>query len=302
MNPWNHRRYPWLGLILIVVSSTASQETPERMRNEEVVRMMVSGAETSKVLEEIRGRIVEFDLSDEMLDEMRIAGVPEQVIEAMKERQREQDPPKGVEEGGPDPDAPPSLTVSLNPALPEIVGSEEPALYFPTFLGEMEAQALQLGNSDEERSVMDLALFLACRTPEHVPDFWRSKSPLGRDFASMPRHRILAFHPGAVEIDGKEVPGKLKRRIREFGRPAGRSATFLRLEPPETLRAEAEGKEPHHLVLGVSIQVGDRFFRVASIEREGVVFGEDARLAVRIANVSRSDSFGLVVELAEDTP
>ena len=259
--------------------------------------MLVADAPLASLLEEIRTREVDFDLSEEMLDEMRRAGVPPEVIRAMVERQREQD------DAEQEPTNLPSLRVSLNPALRDIAGEPTPALYFPTRLGDNAAcAALQLDRSDESRTVTDLAVFIACRSPEHVPDYWRSKSPLGRDFVSMPRHRILTFHPGAVEITRKELPRRFKRKLVQLGPPSGSKMDFLQLEVPDTLEAEAAGDQAHHLVVGVAIRVGGRFLRVVSLEKEGVVFGSDSRLSVRVVNTSGNDAFGLEVGLSAEAP
>ena len=61
-----------LGLALGSLSSGSLAEAPATpMRTEDVVRMLVTGASTSETVEAIRSRDVDFDLSTEMLDELR---------------------------------------------------------------------------------------------------------------------------------------------------------------------------------------------------------------------------------------
>ena len=99
---------------------------------------------------------------------------------------------------------------------------------------------LQLPKETEQREVKDVAVFLACSSPEHVPDLWRSKTPLGRDMVSVPRHEMLAFVAGDT--------------------PAGKAP---RLTLPERLEADVDETEPHDLILGVAARIGDRWVQLA---------------------------------------
>jgi len=87
-----------LGLIVGGFSWGSPADPPaDLMRTEDVVRMLVTGTSTSEAVAAIRSRDVDFNLSEEMLDELRLAGVPDEVIEAMKERQIELHPPSASE-------------------------------------------------------------------------------------------------------------------------------------------------------------------------------------------------------------
>jgi len=251
-------RLPVLLLLLLALGPAvaAGNDDAAPLRDEDVVRMVVAGRANEEILREIRDRPVAFDLSDEMLDELRVAGVPAELIRAMQQRQSEM-----TDQDDQQTPAPPAdvaieperarLTVRLEP--PD-EAEPPPALVFPLGpLPEALAEQHGLGPAPAEREVTDLALFLACRTAVHVPDHWRAQSPMGRDFVRMPRHRILAFHAGAQRVEGRRAGG-------------GR----LRLELPAELTADVEPGESHDLVLGIAGKVGDRWLALDLAERDDV--------------------------------
>lgn len=287
----------------------AAVESPVPLRNEDVVRMLVAGQRAEQVIEAIRSREVDFDLSDEMMDELRLAGVPGPVIQAMRERQAETEASRAEESASVETEAgageeSPALTVEL-PSAPFTEDSEEPvrALFFPTTLDDRAAQRLQLGNRDEDRAVTSIAIFVACITPEHVPDHWRSKSSLGRDFVSIPRHRLLAFFPGGSEVAYGDLPRPIRKRL-NVAFPSLRKGNmrFLQLDLPERLEAGVDRGAAHHILLGTAIQAGGRYLSVAAVDRPNVVPGESgARLAARVLySNDEADLFRLGVELLEN--
>ena len=83
-------------------------------------------------------------------------------------------------------------------------------IFFPSTVWDQLAESLQLGPRPADRKVNDLALFLACRTPEHVPGLWRTASPLGRDFVSIPAHQMIAFEAGAKPLAADGVPESIR--------------------------------------------------------------------------------------------
>ena len=134
---------------------------------------------------------------EEMVVELGAAGVPQSVIDAMLERMAElapaEEPVLAVEPLALPEEAPPSLRILLNP-------DRKPGK--PSLLrisGEVDFQMrrnLDLDRLAEGSEFSDIAIFLACRSPTHVPDHWRSQSALGRDFDRMPRHRLLLLGVG----------------------------------------------------------------------------------------------------------
>ncbi len=242
------------------------------LRNEDVVRMLVAGRPPAEVIAAIRSAEVSFDLSDEMAQELRLARVPADVLSAMAKRQAAVDraraavkPPDAV------PESPAEGKTILVVTLRSGAERGEPKdLLYPARLGDDDARALQSGASDEEREVTDLAVFLACRTPDHVPDAWRSRSPLGGDFVSVARHRILAFLPGASHVPASKAPAGWRRPAPRGGETA---ADLLVLALPVELRAEVEPGVAHDLVVGVAIRAGDRYLEIAEARKDAVVPG-----------------------------
>jgi hypothetical protein len=243
-------------LALLFVLSVVVAAAEEPLRLEDVVRMHVQGVSTPKIVEKIRRSAVDFDLSGEMLEELRIAGVPETVVEAMIERQHELHPPapaalpEGPAEAEPaEPEAGPRLRIRIQ--VPGAKGDAPARLKVPE---QLPPQLLARLGVEPDARIANVALWVACLTATHVPDHWRSESPLGRDFASMPRHRLLAFEPGAEPSkDGTlvlELPDVIDVA---FGDDGARS--------PDT---------EHELSLGIALDIGGRWVRVTSAERNGV--------------------------------
>jgi hypothetical protein len=281
-----------IGLAVALLSVVIGAEAP--MRTEDVVRMLVSGATTEETVEAIRARDVDFDLSEEMLDELRAAGVPDAVIEAMRERQVELHP------------APASETLEAEPEsdrteLPAVVfelvpvgdGGDEDGetLHFPGSLPPAIVAALEVGDGSEPAEVESVAVFVACRTAYHVPDYWRSKSPLGRDFLSMPRHRMLVFLRGSERVPRGEVTGRIAT--------VTDAAEFLRLELPSTVESPLALDEPHDLMVGLAVEVGGRFVRLLSDERDGLTVSPDTAIELVVGNGDAGDGFGVVTAFGE---
>jgi hypothetical protein len=240
-----------IAVALLAVAGPAS----EPMTEEDVVRMYVAGRPADEIVREIERREPGFELSPEMLDELRNVELPEIVIESMIRRQAAADEAEVPAE---QPEVPatlsrPSLRIHLNPAHdwgPVTVGVR--ARIDPQVAAEWE-----LGNAPEDRKFADVALFLLCQTADHVPDQWRLKSPLGRDFRSVMRHRLLEFLPGAR---GEEVQG------------GGRRVT---LEVPAEIEVALEPGVAHDLVIGLALQVSGRYYVVATDTWPAVVLGEE---------------------------
>jgi len=269
-------------LLAVVALSAAAdvsaiEPSPARpLLNDDVVRLLVAGVPPAEVIARIRSADTAFDLSDDMKQELRLAGVPGEVLSAMSARQAEVDRARAIAKP---PDAaapaPPAegktalvVTVRFAPG-----GDGAADLVFPARLDEATAKALQVGPSDDERKVTDLAVFLACRTQDHVPDQWRMKSPLGRDFVSVPRHQILDFKPGASRVPASKAPPGWKLPSPPGGRPPGPEPEVLVLKLPLELRADVEPGVVHDLIVGVAARVGERFLEIVEARKDGVVAG-----------------------------
>ncbi len=260
----------WLGAALIGLSLLVAADDRDVLHDEDVVRRHISGTPAEELIRLIREHEVDFDLSDEMRDELRIAGVPQPVIEAMVARQKELDAAKA-----PPPLEKPSetdlprLTIHLNPD-PDAKDAERPPLRHPDRVPPAVAQDLGLG---DEAQVTNLAILLACRTSDHVPDHWRSKSPVGRDFLSMPRHRLLAFVAGAE-------PGKADESDDE-------EQQILELRIPETIEVDLEPGVAHDLTLGVAVEIEGRYYLAVADEWDGLILEGSRDLSAEVMGKPR---------------
>jgi hypothetical protein len=216
-------------IVLILSSARAgAADEPAPLGNEDIVRMITEGKPHDEILAAIKTRAPAYDLSEEMVDELKIAGVPADVLAAMRARVEQAAPKAPLTARAPKGSV--HLVVELSGA-----GS----LRAPGFADEELKARFQLPKELEARQIRDLAVFLACVTPEHVPDLWRQKSPLGRDMNLTVRHEMLRFVPGAT--------------------PSGKKP---KLAVPKTLEADVDELEPHDLVVGVAALIGDHWIQV----------------------------------------
>ncbi len=260
-----------VSLLWIAAARAAKERATDPLvplEDQDVVQMIVSGIAPAEIIERLRAARVSFDLSEEMIRELLLAGVTPSVLAAMRERQAQMAPP-----GPPTPsDDPAARGVPLAVTLSGSDGKSPAFLYLPGRAGDALARSLGLSSREtDERAIVDVAVFLACLTPEHVPDQWRSHSPLGRDFVSMPRHEMLAFSSGARRVVSGDVPGAVRSRVPE---PRDGDRTWLRLEIPPELTARLAPGEPHRILLGVAVLVGDRYLMIASAVRAEVLPSE----------------------------
>ena len=242
----------WLVGLVLLGMVTAQDGTPP-MTDEEVVRMFAAGRTTEEIISEIERRQPDFDLSPEMLEELRNVRLPEAVLQTMIARQAEKRQEEQAALELQEAASRPRLLLRLNPdeqqgATVSVVRRVDPQL----------AAEWELGNAPEDRVIADLALFVACLKGDHVPDQWRSKSPLGRDFFSpMPRHELLVFVSTAP---GEGAAGQDGRRVT--------------LDVPPTIEVPLEAGESHDLMIGLALQVGGHYRRLRSDLWREVVVGD----------------------------
>jgi hypothetical protein len=243
----------------------APLDTP--LTNEDVVRMVASGASEDELREAIRAHNEAFDLSGEMVEELKLAGVPETIVAAMRKRHAENEPaavPAKRESAG-------RATLVVN-----LKGGDGAShtVRVPSWADEDAKEAFDLPKETDQREVKDLAIYLACVSPEHVPDLWRSKTPLGRDMSTVPRHEMLAFVAGDT--------------------PAGKAP---RIALPARIEAEVDDSEPHDLVLGIAARIGDRWVQLGAAVLKKTTIASGAKpLSGRIEHVGHG--FGFKVELS----
>ena len=247
-----------LGLTLTFTAT--SQEAA--LTNEDIVRMIASGTPEDDVRQAIRSHEEAFDLSGDMIDELKLAGVPAAIVAAMVSRHAENAPPVATTKRASQGRA--TLIVSLNGG-----GGGSRTVRVPAWADENAKAALKLPKENNQREVKDLAVFLACASPEHVPELWRSKSPLGRDLSFVTRHEMLAFLAGDT--------------------PAGKPP---RLALPPRLEAEVDDSEPHDFVLGIAARIGDRWVQLGAAVLKQTTIGPGGKpLSGHIDHVGRGFAF-----------
>ena len=250
---------------LTLAFAARPQEPP--LTNEDIVRMVASGTPEDDVRLAIHSHTEAFDLSGEMIEELKLAGVPAAILAAMARRHAENAPPaasaKRATRGRV------TLIVNLNGG-----GGGSRTVRVPAWADEDARATLKLSRENDQREVKDLAVFLACTSPEHVPDLWRSKSPLGRDMNSVTRHEMLAFVAGDT--------------------PSGKSP---RLVLPSRVESDIDDAEPHDLVLGVAALIGDRWLQLGAAALKNTTIAPGGKpLSGRIEHVGHG--FVFKVELA----
>jgi hypothetical protein len=250
----------------------------EPLTDEDVVVMFVSGQSVASIIDKINRSRTAFDLSDEMLGELRSAGLPAELLQAMIDRQRELDheaEPHAEPQAEEETSSPPTLRLRIDAGSESKQGESRPAIRILDTVDPATRERLRM-RSDDPRFT-DIAVALLCTTQDHVPDQWRSQTPLGRDFVNTPRHRLLAFVSGAT----REEPGKLDDLAKKLGTAvtgsgeAAAPAAILALEIPDQIEVRIEPDVVHDLTLGVAFQAEGRFYLVAADGPEEIVLTLD---------------------------
>ncbi len=191
-------------LMLSVVAAGLAHGPPDSDRqliNEDIVRLVMTGTDQRVILQEIADRQVRFDLRRDVVNELRVAGVNDRIIEAMRIRQLDMKPADAPAPGMAAPSTPDhhdhrpagSLQLTLTPPA----GDEKTSLPFAIH---RLPEGLESLPGVEVGRVTDLALAILCRTTDHVPDHWDIHSPI----EAAPRHAVLLFRPGST-------PDKIKK-------------------------------------------------------------------------------------------
>jgi hypothetical protein len=201
------------------------------MTAEEVVRLHVSGESAEAIVAEIERRRPDFDLSPEMLVELRRTGLPASVMDAMIERQKDLDPAELPERESP---RTVPLTIRFDPTTISVRGRINPQM----------AAELELGTAPEDRYFAGLAIYLVCLTADHVPDQWRSHTPLSDDeLMPIQRHRLLALLATPARAEGENTGGRARLRV------------------PATIEVAIEPGVEHDLMLGLALHIGGQYYR-----------------------------------------
>lgn len=176
-------------LSLIALAAISWAGSASILTNEDIVRMTASRLPESEIVKAIeKADEVAFDLSSDVVDEMKLVGVTARVIEAMQAkagRPASNESAAGPMEG----------TVEIVFTQKETAESKKkPGLPLPR-----------------------AALFLLCVEPTHVPDYWTTKTPLSQKF---PRHDLLWFHEPPLIAADAGTAGHDKSRSLPLPAPA----------------------------------------------------------------------------------
>jgi hypothetical protein len=252
-------------------SGPSAQNRIPPLTNEDVVRMVVQGRSEAEILRIIAASPADFELDHDMIEELRRAGVTERILSAMRERQAA----AGVT---PPETAPPSAPVPkgrLRFSFAPLDGDgKHPEASFEV-VKKIPRWAMQRLGMEEKREVEDLALFVVCTTPDHVPDHWQDRTPL-KEFT---RHEVLLFRPGSHPASDK--------RFEE-----------LALDIPASLEVEAAAGS-HRIAVGVAARFGGDWHPLASDNRPGVpvVAGKTTPIRMKIkGHLSGSGTTGFKEE------
>jgi hypothetical protein len=257
-------------LVSLALVSAASGLPPEdagapAITNQDVVRMVSSGMPEERILARIRESSAAYDLSPDMIDELKLAGVSETILGAMRERARKVEgagPASSGKDTGRDPGPPAKGWI-------EIVFDDDPSLQ-PAENSVAAPAEIPDPNSKIPGKV-ELAFVVICTHPVHVPDHWDAASPLG---PAIGRHQVLFFEPSTAQT----VPKKKER-------------VFAYLRHPASWRIEAEADE-HRGVVGVAARIGSigPYALIAGAPYEKLIVGQGlaTRIEVRMrAEMSR---------------
>ncbi|HXU12910.1 MAG TPA: hypothetical protein VN898_13175 [Candidatus Binatia bacterium] len=186
------------GLVLSWTRRADASLRTAPLTNEDVVRMTMTGVPEREILAAIEARTVDFDLSTEMLGELRVAGVSDRVIEAMRRRQaampRSEPPPAPT----PAPARMGSLRIEFDAGDEGDKPSERSAIALRKL-----PKGLERRGGVEVGEMSDMALAVLCTTADHVPDHWDTRSPL----QGAPRHELLQMATGSAteKVKGHEI-------------------------------------------------------------------------------------------------
>jgi hypothetical protein len=173
-------------LLLAFAGIASGQEAGSPLDNESIVRMLMSGASEREVIHAIQDAPkVAFDLDPEVVRELQAAGVSEKILEAMRARLPKQ------EAAPPAPAPAPQGLMKIRFRSAKAKSSDEPIL-FEVIKTTPHWAAEQMGML-QRPEVEDLAFFVLCTRPDHVPDHWQDRTEL-KDFS---RHEKLLFRTGS---------------------------------------------------------------------------------------------------------
>ncbi len=224
----------WASAPIFARDSTAALD------NEAVVQMLVRGVPEREILKAIEDAPrVSFDLEPEVIRELESVGVSQKVLSAMRRRQSE-----AGETLQPQTAAAPRGRLVLRFISAKEKKANEPVVF--KVIRKIPKWAADQMGMLQQPEVEDLAFFLLCTRPDHVPDHWQDATEL-KDFV---RHEKLLFRSGSH-------PGK------------SHGFEVMTLDLPESVSLEIPEGD-HRMVAGVAAKAGADWHVVGSAELKNV--------------------------------
>ncbi|HKN46834.1 MAG TPA: hypothetical protein VJ144_02580 [Candidatus Polarisedimenticolia bacterium] len=241
------------------------------LTNEDIVRMVIAKTREEDILKSIAARPVDFDLAPDMIGELRIAGVSDSILEAMRRRQAEMPRP----EIAPTPTPHPASSGTLEIDFVDEPAAGDPAERSAIALRSLPTRVTRRGGM-EVGEVTELALAVLCLTADHVPDHWDTRTPL----TGAPRHELLLFRPASAE-----------ETLRRFKILYLKHDTSYRVDLPEG---------PHNIVVAAAGKsAGSGAWRLIASDGARVTIARESttRLAVKAHGALRGNAMvGYAVE------
>jgi len=231
-------------------SSPANEAT--LLTNEDVVRMMAAGVPAERILARIQEAPAAFDVAEDMIEELRIAGVPREIIAAMVEKSRQR--ARG-------PSTIPASPARQGRGLIEIVFGADPEGSPASNSFAVPARITDPNSPLNEKDTF-LAFFVVCTHTLHVPDGWAGTTSFD---PSMERHQVLFFQEATKAASGRKEKG------------------FVYLPHPDQWRFEADAGE-HRGYLGVALRLGPegKYLPVGIARYDSIVVAEGSVTRVEV--------------------
>lgn len=250
-----------VSLVALIPWARTVPAVPRTLTNEDVVRLVMYGTPENVLLEEIAKSRAAFDLSPDVVQELRRAGVGEGIIAAMRRRQAAMPRSAPGAAEAPEPVADPGGAVQIRFGNAAVDGQATQNTVFA--VQALPRDVSRPGGLEVGRST-DLALAILCTTTDHVPDHWDTRTPI----EGAPRHRLVQLRKGSR-------PGKVK----------GFEVVFLNQDPLDPIPLDAGA---HKLVVGLAGRVaGADFWRLLASDTVRVEIAADQTVRVDLRAASR---------------
>jgi hypothetical protein len=250
--------------LLLLAAPAVSAPLPEGdttpLTNVDIVRMVMAGVPAGRILEQIRASPARFEVEPDILDELRQAGLPPDVIEAMIARMKQLTPgAESPHQAAAEPEGAVEILFEEDPDVEARAATVIAPATAPRFRYDEEKGYVA---SDGPPEPVRLAFFVVCTEPTHVPDHWSAMSPLT---GPVERHHVLLFSEATLPLEDGDG--------------------FVYLDRPAAYRITLPAGS-HSGRLGAAVAAGSEGSFVPWVSAPWkdlqVVEGEESRISVRV--------------------